>query len=170
MDLGRGLRAAVMRGLRGTTGALPAFCFGGPTVDTGRAAGLLLFVLRCAPAVWSFPVATLGDIGVVGLEVAFSNASWPSDRFRDSCTLNMSSCIEERRRAGVPKLFDLLDRPGLEGVDWDGNDVVVAVAGCDSKAGEMAVIGDGRSLVRRFPCTFAKSTCGPSLMLVAAAA
>lgn len=127
MDLGRGLRAAVVRGLRGTAWALVVFDVGAPITDTGRTAGLPLFVLRFAAEVLSLEVATLSEIGVVGLEAAFSNASWPSDRFRVSCTLNISSCIEERRRAGVPKLFDLLERPGLEGVVGDGNDMVVAV-------------------------------------------
>lgn len=116
-----------------------------------------------------FEAAAAGDIGVVGLEAAFSNASWPSDRFRDSCTLNMSSCIDERIRAGVPKLFDLLDRPGLEGVEGDGNDVVVAVLGREDEAGEEVVIGEGRSLVRRLPCGIVRGPCGASFVIVVAA-
>lgn len=147
IDFGRGLRTASMRGLRGTAWVVIAFGFGRPTTDAGRETGLPLFVLRFLVAVLDFEAAALGDTGVVGLVAAFSNASWPSDRFRDSCTLNMSSCIDERRRAGVPKLFDLLERPGLQGVEGDGNDVVVAVLGREAEAGEEVVIGDGRSLV-----------------------
>jgi hypothetical protein len=45
MDLGRGLRAAVVRGLRGTAWALVACGFGRPNADTGRPAGLPSSVL-----------------------------------------------------------------------------------------------------------------------------
>jgi hypothetical protein len=92
--------------------------------------------------VLSLEAAALGAIGVVGVEAAFSNASWPNDRFRDSCTLNISSCIDERRRAGVPKLFDLLERLGLASVAGDGNDDVITELGRDDETGEKVVIGN----------------------------
>lgn len=95
--------------------------------------------------------ATVGDIdiGVVGLLPLGWKASGPSDRFSDSCILNMSSCIEERRRLGVPKLLALFDRPGLEGVDGEDEYGVVAVLGYGETTGNTVMIGDGRSGRRR---------------------
>lgn len=47
----------------------------------------------------------------------------------------------------MPKLCDLLERPGLEGVKGDGEEGIVAVFGREEIAGEEVVIGEGRSRV-----------------------
>jgi hypothetical protein len=112
-DFGRGLRAVLLSGRRGT-------------------ACTLLSPFKLAdPDATVLVAVTVGDTGVTRPLARFSKASGPSDRFSDSCILYMSSCIDERRRVGVPKLCDLLGAPGLEGVEGEANFDDVAVLGRD---------------------------------------
>lgn len=131
IDLGLGLRAAVFRGLLGTACAsLIPLALTDPIIETGRATfvgtSLVFFVSEALERV----VPVVVDIGVAGLVLLVRTVKpVPRERFRDSCTLNMSSCIEERSLAGVPKLFDLLGGFGLTGVEGKPKDAVVAVLG-----------------------------------------
>lgn len=145
MDFGRGLRsAALIRRLRTVSVFLVSSAFGGPTMETGLA---LFFGL---PLEWLITVglysvgATAGDSGVIGLLPPDWKASGPSDRFIDSCILNMSSCIDERKRLGVPKLL-ALGRPGREGVEGEEEYGVVAGLEREETTGKTVVIGDGRN-------------------------
>lgn len=152
IDLGLGLRAAVFRGLLGTACVvlIPFALTGsivetGPVVETGRVTLTPPLLLCFASDALGFAVSVV-DNGVVGLMPFFWRVkSGPSERFRDSCTLNMSSCIEERSLAGVPKLFDLLGAPGLRGVEGKAKDAVVAVLGRVRSIGDTTATGKPRS-------------------------
>jgi hypothetical protein len=169
MDLGRSLLAAVLSGLRVTACVvIVASGLGGPTMETGLVAGFKVFALWFVADTPSLEAAALGEIGVVRIDAVFWKGSSPRDRINDSCTLNISSCIDERRWAGVPKLFDRFVRPGLEGVKGDENDGVVAVFDRKDVAGEAVVIGDGSSWVRRFSVRATDPVLGAPIVAIVA--
>jgi hypothetical protein len=133
MDFGRGLRVAVLRGLRGTTAcAVPvsdSFDLAEAYMETGL---VFFFNAPIGRAVVDEPVTSragaVAGLGVAGLELFTAwKTSGPRDRLRLSCTLYISSCMDERRRAGVPELFTLPGPCGLEGVAGEKKAGVVTV-------------------------------------------
>jgi hypothetical protein len=103
MDFGRGLRVAVLMGLLGTAACtVPvsgSFDLAGAYMDIG-----LVFFFNSPVGravvdglVTSWAGAVAGR-GVAGLELFTAwKTSGPRDRLRLSCTLYMSSCMDERR-------------------------------------------------------------------------
>lgn len=98
MDLGRGFRAAVLRGLLGTACVLVvSFALTGSTIDTGLGVLFRLFRGRIGVVAGLGSIkVTAGDVGVADLGLYAWKTSGPRDRLSDSCTLNISSCIDER--------------------------------------------------------------------------
>ena len=158
MDFGRGLRVAVLRGLLGTgAGAVPvsdSLGLAGAYMETGL---VFCFIAPLGRAVVDELVTSRAG-AVAGLVVAALElftawkTSGPRDRLRLSCTLYMSSCMDERRRAGVPKLFTLPGPCGLEGVPGEGKaGVVTVLVGYGEDMGTTGVTREGKSCGGRSP-------------------
>jgi hypothetical protein len=157
MDFGRGLRVAVLMGLRGTAACTvlvsDSFGLAGAYMEIG----LVFFFNAPGRAVVDELVTSRANAiagrGVAGLELFTAwKTSGPRDRLRLSCTLYMSSCMDERRRAGVPELFVLPGPCGLEGVAGEEKaGIVTALVGYGEEMGDTVVTRDGRSCPNRSP-------------------